>query len=115
MADKMKPLEKTSSSLFDALSADASVGRASNAADELVSKRASASAIVSALLGALSFLALVNLGFLFFAALGFLTAVFALLAIKKSGGELAGRSFALVGLAASLAGAISGPLSAATY
>jgi len=115
MADKMKPLEKTSSSLFDALSADASVGRASNAADELVSKRASSSAIVSALLGALSFLSLVNLGFLFFAALGFLAAIFALFAIKKSGGELAGRSFALVGLAASLAGAISGPLSAATY
>ena len=115
MADKLKPLEKTSSSLFDALSADASVGRASNAADELVSKRASALAIVSALLGAASFLSLVNLGFLFFAALGFLAAVCALGAIKKSGGELAGRSFALVGLAASFSGAISGPLAVATY
>ncbi|MBR2006020.1 MAG: hypothetical protein IJ991_17795 [Thermoguttaceae bacterium] len=115
MADKLKPLEKTSSSLFDALSADASVANASNAADELVSKRASVWAIVSALLGALSFLSLLNLGFLFFSAFGVLAAVFALAAIAKSGGELVGRSWALAGLALALAGAISGPLCAATY
>lgn len=115
MADKLKPLEKTSSSLFDALSADASVANVSNAADELVSKRASVWAIVSALLGALSFLSLLNLGFLFFSAFGVLAAVFALAAIAKSGGELVGRSWALAGLALALAGAISGPLCAATY
>lgn len=115
MADKLKPLEKTSSSLFDALSADASVANVSNAADELVSKRASGLAIVSALLGALSFLSLLNLGFLFFSAFGILAALFALAAIAKSGGELVGRPWALGGLAAALAGAISGPLCAATY
>ena len=115
MADKLKPLEKTSSSLFDALSADASAANVSNAADELVSKRASALAIVSALLGAFSFLSLLNLGFLFLSAFGVLAAVFALAAIAKSGGELVGRSWALGGLALALAGAISGPLSAATY
>ncbi len=115
MADKLKPLEKTSSSLFDALSADASVANVSNAADELVSKRASVWAIVSALLGALSFLSLLNLGFLFFSAFGALAAIFALAAIAKSGGELVGRSWALAGLALALAGAISGPLCVATY
>ncbi|MBR5243182.1 MAG: hypothetical protein IKW13_03005 [Thermoguttaceae bacterium] len=115
MADKLKPLEKTSSSLFDALSADASVANVSNAADELVSKRASALAIVSATLGALSFLSLLNLGFLVFSAFGVLAAIFALAAIAKSGGELIGRSWALGGLALALAGAISGPLCAATY
>ena len=115
MADKLKPLEKTSSSVFDAWSADASAANVSNAADELVSKRASALAIVSALLGAFSFLSLLNLGFLFFSAFGVLAAVFALAAIAKSGGELVGRSWALGGLALALAGAISGPLSAATY
>lgn len=115
MADKLKPLEKTSSSLFDALSADASVANASNAADELVSKRASVWAIVSALLGAFSFLSLLNLGFLFFSAFGVLAAIFALAAIAKSGGELVGRSWALAGLALALAGAISGPLCVATY
>ena len=83
MADKLKPLEKTSSSLFDALSADADVAKASNAADELVSKRASVLAIVSALLGALSFLTLLNLGFLFFSAFGVLAAIFSLAAIAK--------------------------------
>ncbi|MBQ9799090.1 MAG: hypothetical protein IJO40_04030 [Thermoguttaceae bacterium] len=114
MAEKLKPLEKTSSSLFDALSADASVANASNAADELVSKRASVLAIVSALLGALSFLSLLNLGFLFFSAFG-AAAIFALAAIAKSGGELVGRSWALGGLALALAGAISGPLCVATY
>ncbi|MBQ2851540.1 MAG: hypothetical protein IJE77_13750 [Thermoguttaceae bacterium] len=114
MAEKLKPLEKTSSSLFDALSADASVANASNAADELVSKRASVLAIVSALLGALSFLSLLNLGFLFFSAFG-AAAIFALTAIAKSGGELVGRSWALGGLALALAGAISGPLCVATY
>ena len=115
MADKLKPLEKTSSSLFDALSADASAAKASNAADELVSKRASVWAIVSAFWGALSFLSLLNLGFLFFAAFGVLSAIFALAAIAKSGGELVGRSWAFGGLALALAGAISGPLCAATY
>lgn len=115
MADKLKPLEKTSSSLFDALSADAGVANVSNAADELVSKRASVWAIVSALLGALSFLSLLNLGFLFFSAFGALAAIFALAAIAKSGGELVGRSWALAGLALALAGAISGPLCVATY
>lgn len=115
MADKLKPLEKTSSSLFDALSADADVAKASNAADELVSKRASVLAIVSALLGALSFLTLLNLGFLFFSAFGVLAAIFSLAAIAKSGGELVGRSWALVGLALALAGAIAGPLCVATY
>lgn len=115
MADKLKPLEKTSSSLFDALSADASVANVSNAADELVSKRASVWAIVSALLGALSFLSLLNLGFLFFSAFGASAAIFALAAIAKSGGELVGRSWALGGLALALAGAISGPLCVATY
>lgn len=115
MAEKLKPLEKTSSSLFDALSADASVANASNAADELVSKRASVLAIVSALLGALSFLSLLNLGFLFFSAFGAAAAIFALAAIAKSGGELVGRSWALGGLALALAGAISGPLCVATY
>ena len=114
MAEKLKPLEKTSSSLFDALSADASVANASNAADDLVSKRASVLAIVSALLGALSFLSLLNLGFLFFSAFG-AAAIFALAAIAKSGGELVGRSWALGGLALALAGAISGPLCVATY
>ena len=114
MAEKLKPLEKTSSSLFDALCADASVANASNAADELVSKRASVLAIVSALLGALSFLSLLNLGFLFFSAFG-AAAIFALAAIAKSGGELVGRSWALGGLALALAGAISGPLCVATY
>jgi hypothetical protein len=112
MADKLKPLEKTSSSLFDALSADASVA---NAADELVSKRASVLAILSATLGALSLLSLLNLGFLVFSAFGVLSAVFALAAIAKSGGELTGRSWALGGLALALIGAISGPLCAATY
>lgn len=115
MADKLKPLEKTSSSLFDALSADADVAKASNAADELVSKRASVLAIVSALLGALSFLTLLNLGFLFFSAFGVLAAIFSLAAIAKSGGELVGRSWALAGLALALAGAIAGPLCVATY
>ncbi len=115
MAEKLKPLEKTSSSLFDALSADASVANASNAADELVSKRASVLAIVSALLGALSFLSLLNLGFLFFSAFGAAAAIFALAAIAKSGGELVGLSWALGGLALALAGAISGPLCVATY
>ncbi|MBQ7813500.1 MAG: hypothetical protein IJ387_03270, partial [Thermoguttaceae bacterium] len=115
MADKLKPLEKTSSSLFDALSADASVANVSNAADELVSKRASGLAIVSTLLGALSFLSLLNLGFLFFSAFGALAAIFALASIAKSGGELVGRSWALAGLALALAGAISGPLCVATY
>ena len=115
MADQLKPLEKTSSSLFDALSADASVANASNAADELVSKRASVLAIVSAVAGALSFLSLLNLGFLFFSAFGALAAIFALAAIAKSGGELVGRSWALAGLALALAGAISGPLCVATY
>ncbi|MBQ6828185.1 MAG: hypothetical protein IJO46_09260 [Thermoguttaceae bacterium] len=115
MADQLKPLEKTSSSLFDALSADASVANASNAADELVSKRASVLAIVSAVAGALSFLSLLNLGFLFFSAFGALAAIFALAAIAKSGGELVGRSWALGGLALALAGAISGPLCVATY
>lgn len=115
MADKLKPLEKTSSSLFDALSADASAAPVSNAADELVSKRASVLAIVSALLGALSFLSLLNLGFLFFSAFGVLAAIFALAAIAKSSGELVGRSWALGGLALALAGAISGPLCVATY
>ncbi|MBQ9126537.1 MAG: hypothetical protein IJY15_02110, partial [Thermoguttaceae bacterium] len=115
MADQLKPLEKTSSSLFDALSADASVANASNAADELVSKRASVLAIVSAVAGALSFLSLLNLGFLFFSAFGALAAIFALAAIAKSGGELVGRSWALAGLALALAGAISGPLCIATY
>lgn len=115
MAEKLKPLEKTSSSLFDALSADASVVNASNAADELVSKRASVLAIISAALGAFSFLSLLNLGFLVFSAFGVLSAIFALAAIAKSGGELVGRSWALGGLAAALAGAISGPLCAETY
>ncbi|MBP3557366.1 MAG: hypothetical protein J6K20_06640 [Thermoguttaceae bacterium] len=115
MADKLKPLEKTSSSLFDALSADASAANVSNAADELVSKRASVLAIVSALLGALSFLSLLNLGFLFFSAFAVLAAIFALAAIAKSGGELVGRSWGLAGLALALAGAISGPLCVATY
>lgn len=115
MADKLKPLEKTSSSLFDALSADASVANASNAADELVSKRASVWAIVSALAGAFSFLSLLNLGFLVFSAFGLFAAIFALAAIAKSGGELVGRAWALGGLALALAGAISGPLCVATY
>lgn len=115
MADKLKPLEKTSSSLFDAWSVDASAANVSNAADELVSKRASALAIVSALLGAFSFLSLLNLGFLFFSAFGGLAAIFALAAIAKSGGELVGRSWALGGLALALAGAISSPLCVATY
>ncbi|MBQ7030201.1 MAG: hypothetical protein IJN32_08135, partial [Thermoguttaceae bacterium] len=115
MADKLKPLEKTSSSLFDAWSADASAANVSNAADELVSKRASALAIVSALLGAFSFLSLLNLGFLFFSAFAVLAAIFALAAIAKSGGELVGRSWGLAGLALALAGAISGPLCVATY
>jgi hypothetical protein len=115
MADKLKPLEKTSSSLFDALSADASAVNASNAADELVSKRASVLAIIAATLGALSFLSLLNLGFLVFSAFGGLTAIFALAAIARSGGELIGRSSALAGLALALAGALSGPLCAATY
>ena len=115
MADKLKPLEKTSSSLFDALSADASVANASNAADELVSKRASVLAILSAASGAISLLTLLNLGFLIFSAFGVLSAIFALAAIAKSGGELIGRSWALGGLALALAGAISGPLCAATY
>ena len=115
MADKLKPLEKTSSSLFDAWSADASAANVSNAADELVSKRASALAIVSAALGALSLLSLLNLGFLLFSALGALAAIFALAAIAKSGGELVGRSCALFGLAAALVGALAGPLCVATY
>ena len=115
MADKLKPLEKTSSSLFDALSADASAAPVSNAADELVSKRASVLAIISAALGAFSFLSLLNFGFLVFSAFGVLSAIFALAAIAKSGGELVGRSWALGGLAAALAGAISGPLCAETY
>lgn len=115
MAEKLKPLEKTSSSLFDALSADSSAAPVSNAADELVSKRASVLAIISAAFGALSFLSLLNLGFLVFSAFGALTAIFALAAIAKSGGELVGRSWALGGLALALAGAISGPLCVETY
>ncbi|MBR4833397.1 MAG: hypothetical protein IKU86_03570 [Thermoguttaceae bacterium] len=115
MADKMKPLEKTSSSLFDAWSADATVGSASNAADELVSKRASVWAIVSALFGALSFSSLLNLGFLALAAFALFAAIFALVAIAKSGGELVGRRLALVGLALGIAGAVAGPARREAY
>ncbi len=110
MADKLKPLEKTSSSLFDAWSADATVGSAANAADELISKRASVWAIVSALFGVLSFLSLLNLGFLVLAAFALFAAIFALVAIARAGGELAGRRLALVGLALGIAGAVAGPV-----
>lgn len=113
MADKLKPLEKTSASLFDAWNADAA--SAPNVADELISKRASVWAIVSALFGVSSFLSLLQLGFLGVAAFAIFAAIFALCAIAKSGGELVGRRLALAGLALGLAGAVAGPVRFATY
>ncbi len=116
MAKKSTPLEKTSSSLFDAIPAQALGDAYEGETIEGVGKsRVSVWAIVSFVFGILSFLSLVHLGFLVFTVFGAAAALFAFYAFGRAGDELGGKTFAALGLALAVASGIAGPYSAYVY
>ena len=116
MAKKSTPLEKTSSSLFDAIPEGGFAAEYEGEKIDGASKsRVSVWALVSFVSGLLGFLSLVHLGFLVFAVFAVVAALFAFYAFGRSGDELGGRTFAAVGLALAVASGIAGPYSAYVY
>ena len=116
MAKKLTPLEKTSSSLFDAIPSGGFAAEYEGEKVDGASKsRISVWAIVSFICGLLSLLSLIHLGFLVFAAFGALASFFAFYAFGRSGDELGGKSFAALGLTLAVAAGIAGPYSACVY
>lgn len=116
MAKKTTPLEKTTSSLFDAIPAETlHVEYDDQTLDAAVGKRLSTWAIVSLVFGVLGFLSLVHLGFLVFSVIAAFTALVAICVIGRSGGELVGGVFAATGLTLAIASGFAGPFSAYVY
>ena len=116
MAKKSTPLEKTSSSLFDAIPAGGFAAEyEGEKVDGAAKSRVSVWAIVSFVFGILGLLSLVHLGFLVFAAFGVLASFFAFYAFGRSGGELGGRTFATLGLTLAVVSAVAGPYSSYVY
>ncbi|MCF0234046.1 MAG: hypothetical protein HUK22_03600 [Thermoguttaceae bacterium] len=115
MGKKYEPLEKSTGSLFDALPSAAPVSSGEAMGDELIVKRVSVWAILSALAGAISLLTILHAGFLAFSAIGVLAAIWSLAMAARSGGELGGKRFALAGLALAIVGAVAGPTRTAVY
>lgn len=118
MAQKQTPLQMTTGSLFDSPLASTERAGASafdGAGGEVVVKRASVWAVLSAVVAVPSLLAFMNLNFLGFSIAALAMALVAFWLIYRSGGELSGTSVAGFGLALSLATLIGGPFNARVY
>lgn len=112
MAKKPEALEKTTASLFDSID---ELKKNEQVEQEIVSHGVSAWSVVSLVLAVLAFLAFVHVAFVVFAVLSAICAIFAFCAIARSGGEVAGKKIACLGLALAIACGIGGPVRKAVY